>query len=237
MKNLPESFCVKANQKHELWNEFIQWLNEKGESFNGLSNSAYGLKDGEPNCDDPWAEVITLEEWHEAVNAKSEFPASYCIKRNEKHPLWDRFINFLNQTHEIKWDGEFHLYYGMEDGLRRYYSAEAQNLPEEVTLEQWFEYVEGHPYSGVNLPTPVFVTKSGVEIYDDVEMLVWDNEEAFAVQRRVIAKSMTDRWVFVNEHHNFLTAKNAKPIPEEVEVTMEEIAKWKGVDVKQIKIK
>lgn len=159
MKKLPKDFCVIANQKHELWNKFIQWLNKKGESFSGLSTCGYGIKDGKPRCSDSWGEEITLEQWYEAVNAKSEFPE------------------------------------------------------------------------------PVFITKSGVEIYDEVEMLVWDNEEAFAVPRRVIAKSMTDKWVFVNEHHNFGTAKNAKPIPEEVEVTLEEIAKWKGVDVKQIKIK
>lgn len=159
MKKLPESFCVKANQEHELWNKFIQWLNEKGECFNGLDDWYYGIKYGEPCCEDFWGEVITLEQWHEAVNAKSDFPQ------------------------------------------------------------------------------PVFVTKSGVEIYDEVEMLVWDNEEEFAVPRRVIAKSMTDRWIFVNEYHNFTQVKNAKPIPEKVEVTLEEIAKWKGVDVKQIKIK
>lgn len=163
MKKLPESFCVKANQEHELWNKFIQWLNKQYNSrclYGDDPYAFYGIKDLQPfHSECIWSELITIEQWHEAVNAKSEFPE------------------------------------------------------------------------------PVFITKSGVEIYDEVEMLVWDNEEAFAVPRRVIAKSMTDRWVFVNEHHNFLTAKNAKPIPEEVEVTMEEIAKWKGVDVKQIKIK
>lgn len=237
MKKLPESFCVKANQEHELWKEYIQWLNEKGESYNGLSSSAYGIRNGKPKCENPWGEEITLEQWHEAVNAKSDFPASYCIKRNEKHPLWDRFINFLNQTHDEKWLGDLNLYYGMTDGLRMCYYDEKENLPEEVTLEQWFEYAKGLPYSGVNLTEPVFVTKSGIEIYDEVEMLVWDNEEAFAVPRRVIAKSMTKKWVFLNEYQNFIPVKNAKPIPEEVEVTLEEIAKWKGVDVKQIKIK
>lgn len=160
MKKLPKDFCVIANQKHELWNEYIQWLNEKGEFFNGLSYSAYGIKDGEPLCSDQWekAEVITLEQWHEAVNAKSEFPE------------------------------------------------------------------------------PVFITKSGVEIYDEVEMLVWDNNEPFAEKSKVFAK-IENLYVALRSDGVILRWKNAKPIPEEVEVTMEEIAKWKGVDVKQIKIK
>lgn len=160
MKKLPKDFCVKANKEHELWDEYIQWLNEKGESYNGLSSSAYGIRNGKPDCNDQWgeAEVITLEQWHEAVNAKSEFPE------------------------------------------------------------------------------PVFITKSGVEIYDEVEMLVWDNDEAFGQKSKVLLKS-ENLYVAVRSDGVILRWKNAKPIPEEVEVTMEEIAKWKGVDVKQIKIK
>ena len=163
MKTLPKSFCIKANQEHKLWKEYIQWLNEKRgnyNGYNGLSDSYYGInKHDSIYCsDNAWGEVITLEEWHQAVNAKSEFPE------------------------------------------------------------------------------PVFVTKSGVEIYDEEEVLVWDCNELYTHKALLIAKTKKG-YITLSSMGLTLPYKNAKPIPKEIEVTMEEIAKWKGVDVKQIKIK
>lgn len=100
------------------------------------------------------------------------------------------------------------------------------------------------------------VKDSTVDTEDDfwfkpegVRMLVWDDEEEFALDRIVIAKlpsNASEPYVFIDKDseldfkngrkYQIITSKNAKPLPKITELTMQEIADKFGLNVNEIKI-
>lgn len=84
---------------------------------------------------------------------------------------------------------------------------------------------------------------------EGVRMLVWDDEEEFALDRIVIAKlpsNASEPYVFIDKDseldfkngrkYQIITSKNAKPLPKITELTMQEIADKFGLNVNEIKI-
>lgn len=85
--------------------------------------------------------------------------------------------------------------------------------------------------------TPVEEPGKFYPFAEEVEMLVWDIDESKALKRTVFGRK-NGRFLawYIHSPCSSTQWKNAKPLPQPVTVTMQEIAEWKGVDVEQIKV-
>lgn len=90
---LPENFVIERDANDPIWNDFIIWLNEKyNRSFTGFDQCYYGVSNGitfvnkhkREHC-----EIITLEQWNEAVNGKEEIEYNWFVTLRECDILID----------------------------------------------------------------------------------------------------------------------------------------------------
>lgn len=157
-------------------------------------------------------------------------PKEFCIKCAPENPLWQKYVKWLNEKFQKDYEGiHVDIKYGVI-GQSTFSSYLGDPSPIEITLEDWNEAVEKYP-----LPKPVFTTNSGIEIYDEVKMVVWDKEHSIPVIRKVIARTESN-WVTLSEAGSFVNIKNAHPMPKKISVSLAEIAAWKGVDKEQIEL-
>jgi len=90
---LPLDFVIKRDEEHELWPEFLTWLNEAFEGvlpkvkFEGKVDGYYGLIEDCPIImpEPDTADVLTLEEWMSVINGQDiDFIETY---NGESHPI------------------------------------------------------------------------------------------------------------------------------------------------------
>ncbi len=93
-----------------------------------------------------------------------ELPPYFVIKWDGTNPLWDEYINWLNQMYDDEFVGQSGRYYGIDQQGGCVYAI-ASLIPDWmplITLEQWNELVNGvkevtfedylkeHPYPNTN---------------------------------------------------------------------------------------
>lgn len=157
-------------------------------------------------------------------------PKEFCIKCNPENPLWEKYITWLNEKFQKDYEGtHLDIKYGVIGKTAVSYYIGDSSAPE-ITLEDWNEAIEKYP-----LPKPEFTSDSGIEFYNEVEMVVYDNEESIPVTRKVIART-PNHWVTISESGHFYNVKIAHPLPKKIRVSLAEIAELKGVSPEQIEI-
>ena len=76
-----------------------------------------------------------------------ELPKYFIVKRDASNPLWQKYINWLNETYESNWAGDTpDTYYGYDgfSGTDVWQTiSKFENNPTILTLEQWDEIVNG----------------------------------------------------------------------------------------------
>jgi len=78
-----------------------------------------------------------------------ELPKYFVIKRDENNPLWEEYIDWLNETYGCDLVGDFSIYYGFDGNITHngVYDGQTindfQNSPTLITLEEWNECVNG----------------------------------------------------------------------------------------------
>jgi len=171
MKNLPKYFAIKRDESNPLWRKYINWFNNKyGSNWNGDSPAYYGYDNSSryksgtmiyDNMDEFENNpvLLTLEEWNDIVNENKEtvkeskkmknLPKYFVIKRDESDPLWQKYIDWLNDTYTMlnvyKWNGDRYKYYGYDGNKEIYYNGtncydnicDFENNPVLLTLEEW----------------------------------------------------------------------------------------------------
>ena len=72
-----------------------------------------------------------------------KLPKYFVIKRNANNPLWDKYINWLNETYNQEWIGCCDFFYGFV-GCSKYNGIDCRevlsgfvNTPTVLTLEEW----------------------------------------------------------------------------------------------------
>lgn len=90
-----------------------------------------------------WQEVSPSEYYAQ----EDKMPEYFAIKRVGDNPLWQKYIDWLSKTYDVKWKGYNDCYYGYDgiSGVRgvTYYIniTSFSNNPVELTLEQWDKIV------------------------------------------------------------------------------------------------
>ena len=75
----------------------------------------------------------------------AQLPKTFVIKRDASNPLWDEYINWLNENYKDELVGRQDYYYGVFDGesdfKSEWYIVEADVVI--LTLEQWYAIIKG----------------------------------------------------------------------------------------------
>lgn len=72
-----------------------------------------------------------------------ELPKYFIIKRDDKNPLWEKYILWLNKTYKINYGGTVNNFYGYDGNHDNngtncwYHKVSFRNNPVELTLEEW----------------------------------------------------------------------------------------------------
>lgn len=75
-------------------------------------------------------------------------PQYFAISTKENNPLWQKYINWLNETYNEDWDGTSYAYYGIKEEYNETVSFCNRILPREIkiiTLEQWNSIINNTP--------------------------------------------------------------------------------------------
>lgn len=93
-----------------------------------------------------------------------ELPKYFVIKRDASNPLWQKYINWLNETYETTLGGEWYNYFGYDGNLKIPSGtnwddsiANFENNPTLLTLEEWNKAVNGFNYLPSRLPEEYIV--------------------------------------------------------------------------------
>jgi hypothetical protein len=137
MKELPNYFVIKLEEKNPLWKNYIEWLRKTLDlSIAGNTNKYYGLRDGELIFSDKTykATIITLKEWDNIVNPK-EFilPDQWCVCPIDEES--DKILcQWRRGCHTDSWSNSELSYHKM------WYHKGHSGYPE-ITFEQFKKYV------------------------------------------------------------------------------------------------
>jgi len=189
LTELPKYFIIERDDSNPLWQKYIKWLNKtyhanwdgNAYTYYGYNDYGYGEYDESDGtiCGDDLdfknnPELITLNQWNKVVNQfyskqitkdeLTELPKYFVIKRDLSNPLWQKYIDWLNETYGSRWKGKQFLYYGNDGNI--FYNGTAfynkissfENNPELLTLEEW--------YSFLNITNDPFYNKTFSEIHE-----------------------------------------------------------------------
>lgn len=136
MTKLPKYFVIKRDEDDPLWQKYIDWLDDNYEAnFSGHLEFYYGFS--EKACCyshlsqlDYKIQIITLEEWDEAVNGKTSFvlPEKWFIKGCKETYKWSGYNDFKPEYVDFE----------KHHASLNYY---ARNGFIQITFEQFKKYV------------------------------------------------------------------------------------------------
>jgi len=158
LTELPTYFMIERDLTNPLWKKYIDWLNKtyhtnwSGEQFL-YYGYGYSLHDRTDSSNESRvfknnAMLITLEDWYRLVNKEmvkslTELPEYFIVKKDLTNPLWQKYIDWLNETYHSNWVGKY-LYYGYDGSLfqngANFYDNifNFENNPVLITLEDWY---------------------------------------------------------------------------------------------------
>ena len=157
----PKYWIVKWNPWHPLHDKFIRYMNLKcwnvNKNYYTWDWEYYWFDWGSYNnwyvcvlCTDWFSnnpKLITLEEWdkwfgsevEDITEVQSDRPKYWVVKRDKSNPLFQKCLNYLNETYGTAWTWNWESYdYYWFDWRPQYDNLESfENNPKLITLEEW----------------------------------------------------------------------------------------------------